>query len=611
MSWNPHFDNDYKLALDSKKLRYLWVYSAASPKVIAWHRKLLFLRQKAGYQVTGICNTFASDNYRWYPFSELHKKWKKKDKLLMNLYATIRDEMEEHDVLILYNGANLHPDFVSSLPGFKVYTFGDPESWDHLAGPIGPAFDMFFANQPDQIQKFKAHGMENSFFCPLGSQYFPEDFPNVNTKTILNIQERKNPIVLFCGYTKWRKERLDKLAKAFPSGIFRGIGWPQGYCSADEMKHFYAHAQIGLNIHNTSGFNFRTYDLAACGAMQLCDCKKDIHHIFDDGKDIVSYENIDECIEKTKEYLKDIELQRQIAFNAYTCYQKKYTQDKIWEFMTKKIYTQMSTPPNIDIATKCYWDNSYDRIQESTINLNQQGYLEQCIERLLTPHIEKLPPKSKILEVGCGNSVWIPYFAKKFDLQIDGIDYSELGCKLARQRIQLANINNATIYCQDFFSPDENLYQKYDLVYSLGVVEHFTNTDSVISNLRKFVKEGGLLLTEVPNIYAFPYRIISSAYSKAVLNKHFRVDLNKLLCSYKRNNLQTIKSGYIGRFSLSLIPWGTLPNFPAIDKLITKIAYLGAKKLDNYNKITNEDSKYNHITSPFIYIVGKKIKDDK
>lgn len=52
-------------------------------------------------------------------------------------------QLEDRDVLVLYNGANLHPEFISLLPNvMKVYTFGDPESVPILAQPIAPAFDV-------------------------------------------------------------------------------------------------------------------------------------------------------------------------------------------------------------------------------------------------------------------------------------------------------------------------------------------------------------------------------------------------------------------------------------------------------------------------------------
>lgn len=603
MGWNPLFQDEYNLSINSKKLRYLWVYSAASPRVIEWHRKLLFLRQKAGYYVTGICNTFAIDNYRWYSFPELHKRWKKKDPLLMNLYTSIRNEMENHDILILYNGANLHPDFVDTLPGFKVYTFGDPESWDNLAGPIGPAFDMFFANQPDQIKKFKHYGMKDAFFCPLGSQYFPEDFPDVNETTIPDIRERHNSLVLFCGYNKWRKERLDKLVDAFPSGIFRGVGWPQGYCSTNEMKYFYTHSQLGLNIHNTSGFNFRTYDLAACGAMQLCDCQKDIHHVFDDGNDIISYRDIDDCIEKANFYLKNIELQRKIALDAYRCYKNKYTQDKIWEFMTKKIYELKSMKKNNDLAGTEYWDGCYSQKEVKT--WKPQDYLSICLEKAISQQLDKLSSTSKILEVGCGNSTWIPYFSKKYNVDIDGIDYSPAGCELARRRIELSDAGG-TIYCQDIYQDASSLYEKYDFVYSLGVVEHFTDTSNIIKTLLKFLKKGGNLFTEVPNAYSFPYYYISKAYHSEVLKKHYKVGLNELMIAYQQNNMSNISTGAIGMYSLSMIGWGNQPNFPSVDKYVKKVMGKIAGMLDRTYLKFNYFPQNNPTLAPFLYISGIK-----
>ena len=40
---------------------------------------------------------------------------------------------------------------------------------------------------------------------------------------------------------------------------------------------------------------------------------------------------------------------------------------------------------------------------------------------------------SRILELGCANSQWLPYFAHKWNFQVDGLDYSETGAQMARE----------------------------------------------------------------------------------------------------------------------------------------------------------------------------------
>ena len=283
----------------AKKYRYLWVYSAEDTWVDSRHHRLLDGVRRLGYNVTGIRNTFAEEGYRWYTFAELDVMWRRRHPLLMQLYTNIAKAMEHHDILILYNGANLHPEFVRQLPGIKAYTFGDPESWDHLAGPIGPAFDIHFANQPSQLQKFRDSGMPNAHFYPLGSQVFPDDI-DLTEEEVGDASLRKIPIALFCGRTPWRNDRLDGLANAFPEAVIKGSGWPAGRASYQEIHNTYLNAQIGWNIHNTSGFSFRTYDLAAYGVMQICDCPEDLAWVFEPGEEIESYSSTKECIEKTR-----------------------------------------------------------------------------------------------------------------------------------------------------------------------------------------------------------------------------------------------------------------------------------------------------------------------
>src|SRR5512139_1060623 len=113
--------------------RYLWVYSAADEWTVAWHDRLLARRRAMGYDVEGFCNTPVDLQRRWLPFPELDKRWKSGDPALLRMYEQLAGILEGKDVLVLFAGANLHPDFVRWFPVLKVYTAGDdPESTEIL-----------------------------------------------------------------------------------------------------------------------------------------------------------------------------------------------------------------------------------------------------------------------------------------------------------------------------------------------------------------------------------------------------------------------------------------------------------------------------------------------
>src|SRR3954447_19350720 len=54
-------------------------------------------------------------------------------------------------------------------------------------------------------------------------------------------------------------------------------------------------------------------------------------------------------------------------------------------------------------------------------------------------------PGATPLEVGAANSIWLPYFARKYGYHVTGLDYSHNGCQLAEARLRSAGIEGAII----------------------------------------------------------------------------------------------------------------------------------------------------------------------
>ncbi len=320
----------------TKSLRYLWVYSAADEWTVAWHERLLKRRKEQGYDIEGLCNTPPSLNRRWLPFPELDFRWVIGDPALMDIYEQLAEKLVDRDVLILYNGANLHPDFVKMLSGvLKVYTAGDdPESTEILTKPLAPAFDVHLINNIACLDMYRSWGLKNVYFCPLGSLTTVDEVIDLNEDVIGDISQRKIPIVFIGGRTSYRGGRMDAMARAFPEAFFAGRGWPKGPIGWDEMWQTYRQSQIGWNFHNSSGpINFRTYELPAYGVMQICDNKSHLGEIYELGKEAEGFDSIEECIELTNYYLAHPADQREVAVRGWKRWRRDYNPDKVWELM--------------------------------------------------------------------------------------------------------------------------------------------------------------------------------------------------------------------------------------------------------------------------------------
>jgi SAM-dependent methyltransferase len=121
------------------------------------------------------------------------------------------------------------------------------------------------------------------------------------------------------------------------------------------------------------------------------------------------------------------------------------------------------------------------------------------IRDFVVAHIRPLGPTPAVIEVGCGGSVWLPYFRKELGWRAAGVDYSPRGCALARRVLDRASVD-VPIHCCDLFAPLPELIEAFDAVVSFGVVEHFVPTSRVIGALARFIRPGGVVVTTVPNM---------------------------------------------------------------------------------------------------------------
>lgn len=214
-----------------------------------------------------------------------------------------------------------------------------------------------------------------------------------------------------------------------------------------------------------------------------------------------------------------------------------------------------------------------------------------------------LRPQS-VLEVGCGNSHWLPYLAKKFYAKVAGIDYSPVGCRQAEDQL-CANGVKGDIHCIDMFSVDCSAIGQFDFVYSLGLVEHFNDLSAVLESLLRFVRPGGTLFTEVPNLISI-HGILSKLYQPSVLAKHQLVSLQTLRESYCRLGLECIQGDYVGLFSMNVVAWGVEPRWPSLDRYVLPIARKAVRYSDRLLCKLGVYDRGAKFSAPFIYVSGKK-----
>ncbi len=228
--------------------------------------------------------------------------------------------------------------------------------------------------------------------------------------------------------------------------------------------------------------------------------------------------------------------------------------DKAGEAYWSSVWKQMPLPPPID---------SEDKSLASHLNVS----FHRTFQKLFKGY--ELNGKL-LLEVGCGNSVWLPYFAKQYGVKPFGIDYSKHGCEQAEAILKRERVSG-NIYHADMFSPPESLKERFDIVVSLGVIEHFTDTIAAIRALSYFLKPGGLLLTSIPN-HAGILGWLQKVINRPVYDIHVILDKEKLTKAIERAGMKNLHSTYLPGCSLyvNMDVIKSKPKFFGLKKLISK-----------------------------------------
>ena len=210
---------------------------------------------------------------------------------------------------------------------------------------------------------------------------------------------------------------------------------------------------------------------------------------------------------------------------------------------------------------------------------------------------------TKILEVGCGNSIWLPYVARETGATVAGLDYSEAGCELSRRQLAAEGIKGE-IFCADLFQANAADIGRYDFVYSLGMVEHFTDTVEVLARLLEFVRPGGMLFSEVPNLKSI-HGILSWIWQPELLAKHYPLSKRDLMRAYGQLGLQKIRGQYAGVFSMDVVAWEHYPRWPRLVPLLRPYLSRIRTSVDYRLRKSGRLKGFAPI-APYVYAVGQK-----
>ncbi len=195
------------------------------------------------------------------------------------------------------------------------------------------------------------------------------------------------------------------------------------------------------------------------------------------------------------------------------------------------------------LTEKADWDDEWNKV---TLPIEIKRIKGSGINELLDIFDKYLPKNDdlSILEIGGAPGGFLVYMYKNFGYKIHAVDYSKIGCIKMKDNFNLLNIP-VTIYQKDIFSKDSNL-PIYDIVYSLGFIEHFIDLNRVVQKHLELLKPGGILLIGTPNFLGINYFFLKRIAPK-LLSKHNlpTMDISNWKEFENRFNIEPLFRGYL------------------------------------------------------------------
>ena len=138
------------------------------------------------------------------------------------------------------------------------------------------------------------------------------------------------------------------------------------------------------------------------------------------------------------------------------------------------------------------WESSITPKPLSLLNIFNRDALSLLMKKCGTK------PQPTVIEIGCVPGKYLYHLEQRLSATCHGFDYSETGCKAAVQFLR-SQQSQVQIHCQDVLMhpPDPSL--RAQLVYSIGVVEHFSDPSGMIRAHLSPLDAGGIALILLPN----------------------------------------------------------------------------------------------------------------
>jgi len=210
---------------------------------------------------------------------------------------------------------------------------------------------------------------------------------------------------------------------------------------------------------------------------------------------------------------------------------------------------------------------------------------------------EYFKPGGTVFEVGCFPGRFLIYLCKRFGYTANGIDWIPEIRTHTPEFLRRNGVAVGKFFCEDFekFQCDE----QFDVVYSLGFIEHFQNLEEIIRKHIALVKPGGTLFLSCPNFRGLQH-VYHRLFDADNLRAHVlpTMDLGRWRRVLEANGMQVVREGYYRTVGFWTNPGESRGIRGSVSGPLVRVA----EQLDRRFRIPNR------LLSPHMFDISRKVR---
>lgn len=147
---------------------------------------------------------------------------------------------------------------------------------------------------------------------------------------------------------------------------------------------------------------------------------------------------------------------------------------------------------------KAAWDSYWDKkFLQKVLNIGRRTEISLYLSTILEPYLKV----NSFCEIGSGTGLILSEVAKTAK-EVVAIDYSKKSLETIEKNFKELGVTNYRIFERDIRNLTE-FNEKFDVVFSNGLVEHFQEPYKAIEAHLHLTQPGGVVVILVPYFYSF------------------------------------------------------------------------------------------------------------